>query len=325
MDARAVERIWGTRLQPWLQSQEAHRSKAATRFLLIGLPGIALAAVLAWYTLLGTGELLLAAGAFLFPAAGIAWIGYGPLARLQAELQVRMLAAIAEAFDFTHPHEIAGGFPVQRFHDLDLVYSSPGSTFLGFGQTRDGRQIDVVTAEFTYPRQDEHRSNPWLTDFTGVLIRMKLKRSLASEVVLTRQVDWFSELSRTGASFLANRLDLVEVGKDGAAGPFKAYCADRAVAEAILTDKLAAGLKALEAGFRGQPIRLALVPEADQTICLIAAHSLRLIDNTSILEPLDQRSRVQPLIAEMAAISDLIDLIIRHVDLGAESEPDPKS
>ncbi|MFY0637887.1 hypothetical protein [Maricaulis maris] len=319
MDDRALEQVWTTRLQPWLQSREAERRQAATRFWLIAVPGMAVAVALGWFVLTRTESLMISGGVFAVSAAVLTGIGWGPLARIESEMRQQTLLHLAEVFGFTLDDDGAPNIPVERFHELDLVYSAPATLTHSLSQTRAGRQVDVTVGSFTYPSHDRDKPDTWLTDFTGALIRIQLNRQLAGEVILTRQLDWFSELSRKGGSFLANRLDLFKLKPVEESESFAAYAKTRRDADALLTPGLADGLKQLQPRFRGVPLRVALVPETEGSVCYIAANSLALTDNTSILEPLDRRSRVDGLIREMSAIDDLVDLIIREVDPDADS------
>jgi hypothetical protein len=314
MDDRVVDRVWNTQLLPWLKSKEVERSRAARRFYLIALPGLAAGIVLGWLALNYTADIRLTLLAGFGSALGFAWLGYSPLHSMQVDYRHQILAKVGEAFGMQYAPKAPGNFPVERFHEHDLITAAPGGLEHAFHGKMGGRHFDVARAEFEFNRADLDSLQRRYTDFSGILIRIELKNSPLGEVVLTREMDWFSMLSRTGTSFAAGRLKLFDLGSGDVGGPFKAFCESTRIAEAVIKPDLMEGLTTLESSFGRRPLRLAIAPVDRGGVCYVAIETSGVFEAFSILEGLEQRARYNGLVKEIAAITKLVELIVQETD-----------
>jgi len=323
MDDHTLDRVWETQLSLWFKSKEAERRRAALRFYAIALPGLVASLALGWLTLKYTGvfEVAMAVGGGL--ALGFSWLGYGPLGAMQSDYRHQILARVGGAFGMKYDARAPAGFPIAAFHQHDLVFSAPGGLDHHFHGESDGRLFGAARAEFTYKRADDEMLQRRNTDFSGVLLCLELEKRPAGEVILTRESEWFSELSRTGSSFSARQLNLIDLGTRDVGGPYKAFCESQAIAESVVTAGLLAGLTALEASFSGRPLRLAIVPVGQGGACYVAIDTSGVFEGFSILEDLEQRRRFDSLLREMAGIMNLVDLVVREIDGVDERDVEP--
>lgn len=308
------ERLWALKLEPWLKSKEQERVAITIRFYLIGLPGVALGALAGWGLLaLGVSlEFSILAGLLL--ASILAGIGYRPVQQLEADYLPRMRQSVLEAFSLQELERLPADFLSDSFRRQDLLFHDDGRLDEGCHGEVAGRRFEAVKACFEWLGTQEARDQypTYITSFSGVLVRIKLKNSPASEVIATREEGWFSCLSQAGVSFAAGRLDLNKLDNG-----FFAYAGSREQAEAVITPVLAETLKSLEPVFAERPLRLAIVPEAEGGVCYIAAETKGLTESFSLLVPSTVRGSFHAMIEECRGIVELAELIVTEVDGGS--------
>ena len=311
------KQIWDAVIRPGLEQLEADRKKAATRFLLLVLPGLAAGALVGWFlfTQLEAPKWALVAGVGI--GMGVLWIGYAPLLAVSEELRHRILNTAAGASQLTYSEEAPESFDLQPFFRNDLLFPAIGGVAEYFEQKRDGRRFSIAQARYEYPRRGTQPEDSRIVDFTGFLVRLELKRRPKGRFVLTRDPYWFAELSRQGTSHLAGHLQLKELIRAESGDVFRIFCETDVQPQTLVSGDFLEALIALEPAFRSRPLRVAVYPEFAGGVCLVAAETRGLEDAGNILESLTTPGRFNGLFEDVFAIPRLGDVLVRHLDTPA--------
>lgn len=314
MDQKTLQRIWDRRLSLWLQARETERRRVATRFFLIAGPGLALGIAAGLYTLIATQSPELSGLVFGVIALPLSWLGYAPVQKLQAECEGRLRAEALSALGYEDMPAPGASFDLDEFFNLDLVFQAPGRTTNLVRRRCGETAFEMATVDLALRSNSELRYGREFisshgTKFSGVVVRLALSTSPVERLVLTREADWFSDLSVAGGSYCANHMSLRDLTHEASGATFKAFVERGHDPVNQPSQKFLGELMALEKRFAGRPIRLAFVPGEGSGMCYIAAHSRMEFLGLSVLEPQAMERCFKGLVDELAAVIELTDAV----------------
>jgi len=309
MNQKTLQRIWDRRLSLWLQARETERRRVATRFFLIAGPGLALGIAAGLYTLIATQSPELSGLVFGVIALPLSWLGYAPVQKFQAECEGRLRAEALSALGYEDMPAPGASFDLDEFFNLDLVFQAPGRTTNLVRRRCGETAFEMATVDLAMPHRRKELINYRMTNFAGVVVRLALPTSPVERLVLTREADWFSELSVAGGSYCANHMSLRDLTHEASGATFKAFVQRGHDPVNQPSQRFLGELMALEKRFAGRPIRLAFVPGEGSGMCYIAAHSRMEFLGLSVLEPQAMERCFKGLVDELAAVIELTDAV----------------
>ena len=313
MQHDAHQHLWDTKLSPWLNVTEQERKRLAVRFYLTAIPGLIGGLIAGYFTLIGTGSLLLPLIAFGVLAIPVCWIGYRPLQNMQAEIESRARNEAHAAFGFSDLSDTDDGFDLTSFYELDILFDAPGEVLDLAKRTGVEHPFDMASVSLEVSAQQGRYINRVVTNFSGVLIRLPLKSKPASKFIITREPQWFSELSQNGLCHSANSMQLSELRLETEGSVFKIFAEREADPTSLVGQSLMAELMAFERRFAGRPLRIAVVPGSEGGMCYIAAHTRLGFTGFTILEPDSMVQSFNSLVGELGAVIDLVDTLSRKL------------
>lgn len=302
LSAEAVAALYGDRIAPRLRALEAERTRAV-RTLLIALAVAGL----------GGGGLMLTAGVYfrwdaeaIFFATlmciGIAVIfGGSRLSKVHAQVKSALNSAVAEAVGLTwSPVGDAMIEDVPAYQALRLLPAYDGAQFSdGMSGERRGCSLRLCEAQLTQRRRSGKNTQN-VTVFHGLMLAIAFPRRFLGETLILRDRGIFN-LGSLGRGL--ERVGLVSSELEQA---FEVYATDQVEARDLIHPVFMEALLELETAFRGRELKAAF--SAGDLRITVATGAL--FEPGSMFRPLDDQSRVEAVVRDMAAALGIVDAVL---------------
>jgi hypothetical protein len=240
------------------------------------------------------------AGLVVAALAGI--VAYQPVAKLQEQVKLEIVGALAQSIGVGFNHVVADPPAFQRLRNLQLVPSFDRSNFEDcFSGARFGCQFDMYEAHLEDERRDKDGDRSYMTVFRGQLIRIAFPKKFAGVTVVRRDAGIFNALRAWGSEF--KRVGLVDARFERA---FEVYSTDQVEARTLMHPVFMERLLEMETIFKGKSVRCGF----EMGDLLVAVEGGDKFEAGSMFKPLADPERARKLITEIGLVFRLIDAVL---------------
>lgn len=302
LPAEAVAALYADRIAPRLRALEAERTRAvrtlATALVIAGVAALAIVLVL--------GRIFdWDGGAIFFTCAmclGVAVIlGGDPLSKVHAKVKDALNRTVADAVGLTwSPVGDAMVDEVPTYQTLRLLPTYDGATFSdGITGERRGCRIAMCEAELTQRRRSGKNTQN-VTVFHGLMLSIAFPKRFLGTTLILRDRGMFNLGKLDGG---LSRVGLVDPGLERA---FEVYSNDQVEARDLIHPVFMEALIELEAAFSGKGLKAAF--SAGDLRITVATGAL--FEPGSMFKPLDDRTRVEAVVRDLASALGIVDAVL---------------
>lgn len=284
----SFDEVYEKTIEPELTHREDGRRQAVQTFGLAIFAGLLLAVI--EFLLLPT---LRAPQLWVLTVVLAGMAGYIPVRRIARAAKGDVLASLCKPLGVTYEADGFAPPAYDTFRELRLLQPSDHNKFEDhFAGAREGRPFQLYEANLV---QGSGRSAR--TVFRGQLLKLAYPRTFDGVTVVLRDSGWLDRFACPPG--------LAKVGLEDPRFEeiFEVFGSDQVEARAILTPTVMEQILALEAAYAGEHIRCAFV----RGDVLVAVEGRNRFEMGSMFSTLVDRSRVEAVAADLAAVFKLMD------------------